>query len=134
MSKRELGSGIDRSQIDLDTRFFARFLRLARVGPTPAHDQAGWLDDFEVLAAALMLGAVKHPEADPELTAYPDIGFGKKHGSVVGAPPAGDAVRRRQGVEDDRRTGRDPAHQGQARHVGFSWALAVPAFASSASA
>src|SRR6185312_11946304 len=101
MSERELGSGIDRSQIDLDTRFFARFLRLARVGPTPAHDQTSWLDDFDILAAALVLSAVKHPEADPESTAHADIGFGKKHRSIVGAPPAGDAVRRRQGVEDD---------------------------------
>src|SRR6185312_17145699 len=134
MRESELGSGIDRPQIDLDTRLFARFLGLAPVGPTPAHDQAGWLGDFEILAAALMLGAVKHPEADPELTAYPDIGFGKKHRSVVGTPPAGDAVRRRQGVEDDRGAGRDPAHQGQARHVLFSGVFSAPAFASSASA
>ena len=55
-----------------------------------------------------MLGAVKHPEPDPESAAHADIGFGKKHRSVVGAPPAGDAVRRRQGIEDDRGAGRDP--------------------------
>ena len=112
------------SQIDFDTRLFAGFLGIAPVGPTPAHDQTGWLDDFDILAAALMLGAVKHPEPDPEPAAHANIGFGKKHRSVVGAPPAGDAVRCRQGIEDDRGAGRDPAHQGQARHGVFSWVFA----------
>src|SRR6478672_1001699 len=88
MGEGELGSSIDRSQIDFDTRLFAGFLRLAPVGPMPTHDQAGGLVDFDILAAALMLGAVKHPEPDPETAPHANIGFGKKHRSIVGAPPA----------------------------------------------
>src|ERR1700719_2597918 len=101
MREGKLGSSIDRSQIDFDTRLFTGFLGFAPVGPMPAHDQTGLLVDFNVLAAALMFGTVKHPEPDPKSAAHADIGFRENHRSVVGAPPAGDAVRRRQGVEDD---------------------------------
>src|SRR5262249_29515083 len=54
----EFRSGIDRPQVDFDPRLFARFLRLAAICPTPAHDQTGGFDDFDVLARALMLAAV----------------------------------------------------------------------------
>src|SRR5471032_256609 len=69
MSEGELRPSINRSQVDLDTRLFARFLGLAAPGPTPAHDQTSGLDDFDILAAALMLGAVEHPEPHPEAAA-----------------------------------------------------------------
>src|ERR1700722_5421464 len=77
----ELGPGIDRSQLDFDPRFLASFLGIARMGPTPAHDQTGGLVDFDILAAAFMLAAVKHPEPDAEAAAHTDIGFGVQHWS-----------------------------------------------------
>src|SRR3954469_23027876 len=114
MGEGEFGPSIDRPPIDLDTRLPASFLGLASAGPAPAHDQTDGLIDFEILAAALVLAAVKHPEPHPEATAHTDIGFGKEYRSVVGAPPAGDTVRHRQGIEDDRGASRNPTHQGQA--------------------
>src|SRR3954470_14350727 len=106
MGEGEFSPSFDRPQSDLDTRLPGSFLGLAPMGPTPAHDQTDGSVDFEILAAALVLTAVKHAEPDPEAAAHADIGFGKKHRSIVGAPPAGDAVRRRQGIEDDRGAGR----------------------------
>src|ERR1700721_2653336 len=73
MREGELRPRIDRPQVDLDMRLFAGFHRLPAVGPTPAHGQTGGFDDLGILAAALMLTAVEHPEPHPEAPTHADF-------------------------------------------------------------
>src|SRR5258708_36321735 len=99
MSECEFGPLGNGAKPDLDKRL-AGIFDAAR--PAPAHAQPLGLHDFEIFAAALMLAAVEHAEADPEAAADPRLGLRHEHGAAVGAPPAGDAVRRGERVEDDR--------------------------------
>src|ERR1700726_3054377 len=98
------------SKIDLD----ARLAGILAARPAPAHRQPLRSYDLDIFAAALMLAAVEHAEADPEAAADARIGLGQQHRAAVGTPPAGDALRPGERVENDRRPRRDPAHEGEA--------------------
>ena|SRR6516164_5165674 len=74
MGEGELGAFANGAKIDLDERF-AGILLAAR--PAPAHRQPLWPYDLEIFAAALMLGAVQHAEADPIAAAGAHIGLGQ---------------------------------------------------------
>src|SRR5882724_2288853 len=112
MSESELGTFGRRAKVDLDQRF----IRILTALPSPAHCQAFRSYDLEIFAAALVLAAVEHAEADPEAPADAHVGLGQQHGAGVRAPPAGNAVGRRECVEDDGWPRRNPAHEGEAGH------------------
>src|SRR6267378_6645923 len=100
------------AKIDLDQRFAGILAAL----PSPAHGQAFRSHDLEIFAAALVLGTVESAEADSEAPADAHIGLGQQHRAVVRAPPASNALGRRERVEDDGWPRRDPAYEGEAGH------------------
>jgi hypothetical protein len=112
MSEGQFGALGRRAQIDLDQRFAGILAAL----PSPAHCQAFGSYDLEIFAAALVLAAIERAEADSEAPADAHVGLGQQHGAGIRAPPAGNAVRRRERVEDDGWPRRDPAHEGEAGH------------------
>src|SRR6266404_6848206 len=120
MGEDELGAFGNGAKIDLDERLAG----ILAAHPAPAHRQSLRSHDLEIFAAALMLAAVEHAEPDPEAAADAHIGLGQQHLAAVGTPPAGDALRRGERVEDDRRPRRDPAHEGKAGHRPLSLAAA----------
>src|SRR3984893_2258930 len=117
MGEGELGASGNGAKIDLDERL-AGILLPTR--PAPAHRQPLGSRDLEIFAAALMLAAAEHAKADPVAAADSRIGLGQQHRAVVGAPPAGDALRCGERVEDDRRPCPDAAYEGEAGHPPFS--------------
>src|SRR6266446_4660532 len=120
MGEGELGAFGNGAKIDLDERLAG----ILAAHPAPAHRQPLRSYDLEIFAAALMLAAVEHAEADPEAAADARIGLGQQHRAAVRTPPAGDALRRGERVEDDRWPRRDPAHEGEAGHRPLSLAFA----------
>src|SRR5260370_39673637 len=103
MGEGELGAFGNGAKIDLD----ARLAGILAADPTPAHRQPLRSYDLEIFAAALVLAAVEHAAADPEAAADAHIGLCQQHRAAVGTPPAGDALRRSERVEDDRLPRRD---------------------------
>src|SRR5260221_3897468 len=101
MCEGDLRSRIDAFEVNLYAGHFVALLRLPAAGPLPAHDQAFGLDDLEILAGALMFGAVEHAEAHPESATDAHIRLGKKHRTGVRSPPLSDAIGGGQRVEDD---------------------------------
>src|SRR6202049_1648999 len=94
-------------------------LRPPATGPLPAHDQAFGLDDLEILAGALMFGAVEHAEAHPESPTDAHVRLSKKHRTGVRSPPLSNSIGCGQRVEDDRRPRANAAHKGKAGHRRF---------------
>jgi hypothetical protein len=131
MGQGELGPLGNGAQPDLEKRFAGI---LGAAGPAPAHAQPFGTRDVEILAAALMLFSVERAESDPEAAADPRVALRYEHGAAIGPPPAGDALRRGERVEDDRWTRPDPAHERQAGHLSFFLMSAFRASASLASA
>src|SRR6266478_6340941 len=117
MGEGEFGAFGNRAKLDLDERLAGILLPAS---PAPAHRQPLGPHDLEVFAAALVLAAVEHPKADAVTTADPQIRLSQQHRAVVGTPPAGDALRRGERVEDDRRSRPDAAHESEAGHRSFS--------------
>src|SRR5260221_3231625 len=113
MCECELGPLGNGAKPDLDKRL-AGIFDAARPAPTHAHPLR--LHDLEIFAAALMLGSVEHAEAYPEAATNPRLGLRHKHRAAVWAPPAGDAFRCGERIEDDRRPRLDPAHERQTGH------------------
>src|SRR6516225_9075249 len=72
MGKGEFGAFGDGAKIDLDERLAG----ILATCPPPTHRQPLGPHDLEIFAAALMLGAVEHPEADTIAAADPHIGLG----------------------------------------------------------
>src|SRR5437016_14182775 len=72
MREGELGALRCRVQVDLHPRLIGVLLAAQ---PAPAHDQALGSADLEVLAGALMLAAVEHPEPHPEAPADAHVGL-----------------------------------------------------------
>src|ERR1700693_5214124 len=101
MSEGDLSPGIGALEVDLNAGLLTALLRLAAAGPLPAHSQAFGLDDLEILASALMFGAVAHAEAHPESAVDAHIRLGKASRAGVRSPPLIDAIRRGQRLEDD---------------------------------
>jgi len=58
-----------------------------------------------------MLASIEHAEAYPEAASNLRVGFRHKHRAAVGAPPAGDAFRCGERIEDNRWPRFDPAHE-----------------------
>src|SRR6267154_1021005 len=112
MSEDEFRAIGGRAKVDLDQGFAGILAAL----PAPAHGQAFSSHDLEIFPAALMLGAIESAEANPEAPADAHIGLGQQHRAVVRAPPAGNALGRRERVEDDGWPRRDPAYEGEAGH------------------
>src|SRR4030081_85455 len=112
MRESELGAFGDDAKIDLDERFAGIFTAF----PPPAHCQSFRSYDLEIFAAALMLAAVERAKADSEAPTDARIGLGQQHGAGVRTPPAGDAVGRRERIEDYRRPRGNPAYEGEAGH------------------
>src|SRR5260221_3754023 len=108
----ELGAFGNGAKIDLDERLAG----IVAAQPAPAHRQPLRPCDLAIFAAAFVLAAVEHAEADPEAAADAQIGLGQQHRAAIGTPPAGNALRRGERVEDDRWPRRDPAHDGEAVH------------------
>jgi hypothetical protein len=108
MCECEFGPVGDGAKHDLDKRL-AGIFDAAR--PAPTHAQPLGLHDFEIFAATLMLASVEHAEAYPEAAPNLRVGFRHKHGAAVGAPPAGDAFRCGERIEDNRWPRFDPAHE-----------------------
>src|ERR1700677_2141427 len=106
----------NRLERDLDPRF-ARVLRPAR--PAPAQDDPSRPDDFEKLAAALVLGAVELTEAYAIAAADARIGLRHQHGSRVGTPPLRDSIGGRDCIEYGLRPRPDAAYQRETRHGPF---------------
>ena len=100
-----LGNG---AKPDLDKRFAGIF---GAARPPPTHAQPLGLHDFEIFAAALMLASIEHAEAYPEAATNLRVGLRYKHRAAVGAPPAGDAFRCGERIEDNRWSCLDPAHE-----------------------
>src|SRR5271167_133011 len=124
MGQGDLGTGIDAFQVDLDARELFDLVGLAAGGPTPAHDQAFGLDDFEILSGALMFGAVEHAEANAESASDVHFRLGKEHRAGVRSPPLRYAIPGGQRFEYDRWPCADPAHEGNAGHRPFLLTLA----------
>src|SRR5262245_23191290 len=61
MSERQLGAFGNGAKIELQERLTG----ILAIRPAPAHRQPPRLNDLEIFAAALMLAAVKHAEANP---------------------------------------------------------------------
>src|SRR6516162_5760488 len=116
MGESELCPVGDSAEIDLDERLAG----ILAARPAPAHRQPVGPHDLEIFAAAFMLAAVEHAEADPIAAADAQVGLGQQYRAVVGAPPASNALRSRKRVEDDRRPRLDAAHDGEAGHPPFS--------------
>src|SRR5271169_4507532 len=106
MGEGELGALGDYAKVDLDKRLAG--ILIAR--PAPAHRQPLRPDNLAIFAAAFMLAAIEHAEADPEAAADAHIGLRQQHRAGVGSPPASDAFRRGERIEHDRRPCRDPAY------------------------
>ena len=94
MGEDKLGTFGDGAKIDFDERLAGILLA---AGPAPAHRQPLGSNDLEIFAAAFMLAAIEHAEADPVAAADTQVGLGQQDRAVVGPPPAGDALRRGQG-------------------------------------
>src|SRR5476649_2673111 len=94
---RAFGNDLER---DLDARL-AGVLHAAF--PPPAHDDPLRTDDFEKLAAALVLSGVEHTEANAIAAPDARIGLRHEHRTGVGAPPLRDSLGGRDGIEDDLR-------------------------------
>src|SRR5271168_1706478 len=124
MRKSDLGPGIYAFEVNLDPGDLAALVELAATGPLPAHDKAFGLDDIEILAGALMFGAVERAEAHPESTAAAHIRLGKEYRAGIRPPPLRDAIRRGQRLEDDRWPGTDSPYQRQTDHRPFFLASA----------
>src|SRR6202048_363234 len=75
MGEGEFGAFGNGAKIDLDERL----TRILAARPAPAHRQPLRSYDLEIFAAALMLAAIEHSEADPEATADAHIGLGQQH-------------------------------------------------------
>src|SRR5271156_1150746 len=101
-----LGNG---AKPDLDKRLEGIF---GAARPPPTHAQPLGPHDFEILAAALMLASIEHAEAYLEAATDLRVGHRHKHRAAAGAPPAGDAFRRGERIEDNRWPRLDPAHEG----------------------
>src|SRR5712671_212572 len=101
MCEGDLSPRIDAFEINFYAGHFAGLLRLSAISPLPAHDQAFGLDNLEILAGALMFGAVEHAEAHPESATDAHIRLGKKHRTGVRSPPLSDAIGCGQRAEDD---------------------------------
>src|SRR4029077_6393159 len=108
MRECELGPLGNGAKPDLDKRLAGIF---GAARPAPTHAQPLGLHDFEIFTAALMLASIEHAEASPEAATNLRVGFRHKHGAAVGAPPAGDAFRCGERIEDGRWPRFDPAHE-----------------------
>src|SRR4051812_5320538 len=113
MGECELGPLGHGAKPDLDQRL-AGILDAA--GPAPAHAQPLGLHDFEIFAAGLMLASIEHAETYPEAATNLRVALRHQHGAVVRTPPAGDAFRRGERIEDDRWPRLDPAHERETGH------------------
>src|SRR5215471_10553195 len=116
MGKRELGSVLDRPQLDLETGHKTGFVRFSAVDPLPAHDNALLRNDLEIFAGTLVFAAVECPETHAVAAARTRIGFGEQYRARVGSPPARNAFRGYQCLEDDGRSCLDPADEREACH------------------
>src|SRR5215203_4912564 len=87
MGEREFGALGNGAKPDLDKRL-AGILDTAC--PAPAHAQPFGLHDLDIFAAARMLAAIEHAEADPEAATDLGVNLRDQHGAAVGAPPVGD--------------------------------------------
>jgi len=110
--------------LDYPTRPVRVIVGLAAGGPLPAQDQAFGLDDFDILAGALVFGAVEHAEAHPESAPDAHIRLGKEYRAGVRSPPLRDAIWHGQRLEDDRWPRADSAHEGKTGHRPFFLASA----------
>src|SRR6266700_4048155 len=119
MCEGDLSPRIDGFEVNFYAGHLAGLLRLPAIGPLPAHDQAFGLDDLEILAGALMFGAIQHAEAHPEAATDAQIRLSKKHRTGVRSPPLSDAIGCGQRLEDDSRPRANAAHKGKARHRRF---------------
>src|SRR3984893_10939056 len=108
MSECEFGPFGNSAKPDLDKRLAGIF---GAARPAPTHAQPLGLHDFEIFAAALMVASIEHAEAYPEAAANLRVGLRHKHGTVVGPPPAGDAFRCGERIEDNRWPRLDPARE-----------------------
>src|SRR5205823_10297532 len=106
----------NRAKRDVDARLVGVF---GAAGPAPAHAEALGLGDLEIGAAALMLAAVQHAKADAKAAADARIGFRHEDRPIVRSPPAGDAIRRRKRIEDDRWSCLDPSDECETGHRFF---------------
>jgi hypothetical protein len=72
--KGQLGAFGDGAKPDLDERLAGI---LHPTGPAPAHRQALGSHDLEIFAAAFVLAAVEHAEANPVAAADARVGLGQ---------------------------------------------------------
>src|SRR5713101_5726992 len=89
----------DCAEPDLDARHAGVFLAAF---PTPTHCDAFGPDEFEIFAAALVLGAVEHAEAHAVAAAHAYVRLRQKHRPRVRTPPLRDAFGRGDSIENDR--------------------------------
>src|SRR5712692_5356882 len=62
--------------------------------PAPTHNYTIWWIDYQILAAALVLGVIAHAKPYSKAAADSRVALGQDHWSVVRPPPLPDAVRR----------------------------------------
>src|SRR6516225_8681482 len=113
MREGEFGTFGDGAQIDLHERLAGI---LGTACPAPAHFQPLGTYHLEIFAAALVLGAIKHAEANLKAATDTRIRLDQQHGAGIGPPPPNDALLRGERIEHDRRSSPDPAHNSEARH------------------
>src|SRR5258707_15120162 len=106
----------DCAEPDLDARHAGVFLAAF---PTPTHCDAFGPDEFEIFAAALVLGAVEHAEAHAVAAAHAYVRLRQKHRPRVRTPPLRDAFGRGDSIENDRRPRLDATHERERRHRPF---------------
>src|ERR1700727_2705498 len=91
-----LGPSIAGFEVNLDAGHFTDLLRHPAADPLPAHDEPFGLNEFEILAGALMFGSVEPAEAHSKSTADSHIGLGKKDRPAARPPPLSNALGRGQ--------------------------------------